>query len=165
MPIIDTTVFTGRFKVPTPYNGSTKLQEYIDHYELKYLNELLGAELFVLFEEGVTAEEEIYEKILNPFAFDSDIEEKPVVSFGMAHMLKCLIYAHYWNEDLSLPTANGKVKIQPEAGELQNDNYSNSIAFYNEGIQTYKAIQLYIEENKTDYPTFKGVQRGLTWFF
>jgi len=80
-------------------------------------------------------------------------------------MLKCLIYAHYWNEDLALPTANGKVKIQPEAGELQNDNYSNSISFYNEGIQTYKAIQLYIEENKSDYPTFKGVKRGLTWFF
>jgi hypothetical protein len=165
MSLIAVSDFTGRWKIPTPFDGSNKLQAYIDYYEPKYLNDLFGAELYVLFADGVGNEVEIYEALNNPFAFDSDITGEPCVSMGVNHMLKCLIYGHYWSEDLAIPTSVGKVEIVPEAGKLQNDNYNNNIAFYNEGIKTYKAIQLYIEENSSTYPTFKGVKRGLTWFF
>lgn len=165
MSLIAVSDFTGRWKIPVPFDGNAKLQAYIDYYEPKYLNDLFGAELYVLFAAGVTAETEIYEKLNEPFAFDSDIIEEPVMSMGVNHMLKCLIYAHYWSEDLAISTSVGKVEIVPEAGKLQNDNYNNNMAYYNEGIKTYKAIQMYIEENLSTYPTFKGVKRGLTWFF
>lgn len=165
MALISVSDFTGRFKIPTPFNGSDKLQAYIDYYEPKYLNELFGAELYTLFEAGITAEDEIYEKLRDAFAFDSEIDGKPVISFGLTHMLKCLVYSHFYSQDLTIPTSVGKVEIVPEAGNLQNDNRNENYAYYNEGIQTYKAVQRYIEENISTYPTFKGVERGLTWFF
>ena len=163
MALIQTTDFVDRFAIAIPFNGGAKLQQYIDYYENKYITELLGYELSQLFLEGYE-DEEIYTKLYDPFGYDSDVLRKPVISQGVVHMLKCMIYAHYYRQDLGTATSLGKVKMQPEGGQMESDNYTNSFVFYNEGIKTYDAIQQYIKENKTDYEQFKGVRKTMSWF-
>jgi hypothetical protein len=157
--------FTNKWAIAKPFDGGNKLQAYIDHYEQKYLIDLLGAELYVLFVAGYANEDEIYEKLYEPFAFDSECENKPFISEGIEVMLKNLIYAHYQQEDLGVATGAGKVDLDPEGGRRSTDNESNTFAYYNQGIKTYKAIQQYIKENEVDYPEFKGVEKQLTWYF
>lgn len=155
------TDFTGKYAITQSFNADGKLQMYIDTYQSKYMNDLLGAELYVLFQAN--DEDPIYIKLYDAFSFDSE-DGKPYVSEGIEDMLKCFTYAHYQMEDLGIATSFGQVKPNVEAGTLNNNNYQNAIAYFNQGVKTYKAIQQYIKENRADYPEFKGVSRRLTWF-
>lgn len=165
MSYISPAVFTYKWAIANPFDGGNKLQQYIDHYEERYLIDLLGAELYTLFVAGYEDEEEIYVKLYDPFAFDSEHLKKPFISEGIEVMLKNLIYAHYQQEDLGIATGAGKIDLDPEGGRRSTDNESNTFAYYNQGINTYKAIQQYIKENELDYPEFKGVEKQLTWYF
>lgn len=158
-------VFIGKYAITRSFNeGGSKIQQYIDYYEPYYMNNLLGAALYVLFQEGIDAEEEKYVVLLNAFAYDSQSLREPVVSEGIAEMLKCLIYAHYLREDLGVATSNGKVILKPEGGENASDNFDSSFAIYNEGIRTYQAIQRFIYDHREDYPEFKGTEKQTSWY-
>ena len=163
--------FVGRYQIPQPFNGDVTLQEYIDHYSNYYFNNLFGAELYQEYLTGIGTSDPIYTKLRDPFAEDiqlyDDIDERfcnqVLISEGVDKMLICLIYAHYQREDLPTPTAGGNITINPSGGELENDDRTNVFNIYNQGINTYQAIQQYIVENRTDYPNFKGEYRGKTW--
>lgn len=153
--------FTGKFALSIAFNdGTTKIQEYIDVYEQKYMNELLGAACFVDFTTNITNPE--YDFILEPFAVDSS--RGLIISEGLVTMLKYLIYSHYLAEDLGVSTSIGKITPAVEGGEMQKIEDSNIITFYNQGLKTYRAIRKYILSNKSDYPLFKGIERQLNWF-
>ena len=163
--ILSPSAFTGKFALTKSFNeGGSKIQEYIEYYEPYYLNRIFGATLYVLFLEGIDAEEEIYTVLYEPFAYDSAILREPVTSEGIEIMLKCLVYAHYIREDLGVATSNGKVILKPEGGENMNDNFDSTFPVYNEGIFNYQAIQQFIRDNRTDYPEFKGVEMQSTWY-
>lgn len=153
--------FTGSFAITTAFDNPEKLQEYIDFFETKYLNELLGAELYVLFLAGFESDE-IYEKLYAPFSFDSEKEGRPLTSYGMLDMLKRFIYAHYCNGDRITPTSAGAVFLDTEAA-TKVKNAANYYDVFNAGVVTYKTIRAYILENRADYPEFKGVYLGFTW--
>jgi hypothetical protein len=155
--------FTGRFAIAQAYNGDTaKLQSYIDTYEVQYLTQLLGAELYDLFIEGYGNDEEIYVKLFDAFSFDSETEGRPLISQGMREMLKGFIYTHYINGDLETTTTTGNVILEAEGGKKVTDD-SSLYRTYNGSIGTYKTIRAYIQENRVDYPTYKGIYLGLIW--
>lgn len=163
--------FVGRYQIPQPFNGDVTLQEYIDHFTNYYLNILFGAEMYQEYLTGIGASEAIWTKLRDPFAedvrvfdqIDECIYNKVAISEGIDKMLICLIFGHYQREDFVTPTSAGGMIINPSGGELQNDDRTNAFAIYNQGIKTYKAIQLYITNNSTDYPNFKGTYQGLSW--
>ena len=114
--------FTGRFAIAQAYNGDTaKLQSYIDTYEVQYLTQLLGAELYDLFIEGFNNDEEIYVKLFDAFSFDSEREGRPLISQGMLEMLKGFVYTHYINGDLETTTTTGNVILEAEGGKKVTD--------------------------------------------
>jgi len=163
MAILATSDFTGKWAIPTPFNGGdTILQSYIDHYEPKYLNQLFGAALYVLYLADPV--DPIYSVLTDPFEFDSEVITEGVgrvqISEGLKTMLKNFVYAHYQKEDLGIPTSGGNVNIIPEGGENMNDNRTNIFAYFNQGVKTYKAIQQFIVENRDDYPDYNGVELG-----
>jgi len=129
------------------------------------MNELLGADLYVLFTAGILATDPIYEALRDAFAYDDTNSgaNKVVVSQGVIFMLKCVIYAHYQRQDLGLETSAGHINPDVEGGKLTNDNRTGDFSMYNEGIKTYKAIQCYINDNDSDYPDFNGIKKGTTW--
>jgi hypothetical protein len=162
MSILTPSAFVGKFAISKAFNdGSSKIQEYIDYYETYYLNHLFGAELCTLFLTGYE-DEEIYTVLYDPFALDSC--KGVVISEGVFIMLKCLIFAHYIRQDLGTSTANGHINIAPEGGQAPSDNSNIAFGVYNEGIETYRAIQVKIKENKEDYPEFKGVDKQTTFY-
>lgn len=168
MALVTTSDFTGAWAISKSFNrDNTTLQTYIDYYENKYMNELFGADLYVLFTAGIAGSDPIYEALRDAFAFDDegryDQGKRVVISEGVVFMLKCLIYVHYQRQDLGVETSLGKITPEVEGGELQRDNRTGDFANYNRGIKTYKAIQRYIEVNSEDYPDFNGIEKGYTW--
>ena len=162
MSILAPSDFTGKFAISKAFNdGNSKIQEYIDHYEKIYLNDLFGAELCKLFIAGYVSTL-IYTKLFDPF--EEDICNDVVISEGVEIMLKCFIYAHYQREDLGVSTSTGNVIMNPEGGQKQSDNYNVSFTPYNQGIKTYRAIQAFINDNKKDYPSFNGKDKQTTWY-
>ena len=147
--------------------GSGKLQEYIDQYEPLILAELLGAEfadeIQTQFDTGTLTPEN--QALFDKIYFNANVcgDNRLFVSEGIATMLKDFIYSHYQVGDLGTPTSEGKIKLKTEGGKLVNDDYTDRFNFYNSGVKTYKAIQKYIEENKEDYPLYKGIEKTTTW--
>ena len=163
MSILTPSMFVGKFAISKAYgDGNSKLQEYIDHYETKYLNELFGAELCTLFLAGYSSVE-IYEVLFDAFAYDSPCKGV-VISEGIETMLKGFILAHYSREDLGTSTAQGKIMLSTEGGEKISDNYDFVFTVYNQAITTYNAIIQRIKDNSTDYPEFKGKAKELSYF-
>lgn len=153
--------FIGKFAITKAFNdGNSKIQDYIDVYEQKYMNELFGAACFQDFLTNIAVEK--YAKLLDPLS--EDISTGLVISEGIKSMLKYYIYAHYKAGDLGIATANGQIDVSPEAGKMQTQNDSNILNFYNQGTRTFVAIQKYIRANKSDYPLFKGKHKELNWY-
>lgn len=157
--------FVGKFTIAQGFKDEgSKIQEYIDYYQNYYLVKLLGADLYVLFQEGVIAGDEIYTKLYDAFNFDSDVyANKAFTSEGVELMLTCFVYAHYRKQDLGVATTGGQVKLVPEGGKLAEDDYADYFSIYNQGVKTYKTIRQWILENLSDYPDFNGVPKGLAW--
>ena len=155
----------GEFSIAQGFqDDGAKLQEYIDHYETQYMNRLLGAALFTLFEaDGNPPANPAYLKIFDPLAFDSEMLCKPMTSEGVLIMLKCFIYAHYRKQDLGVPTTAGQVEIQPEGGQLAKDEYADYYSKVNRGVRSAKAIRQWICENMDDFEEYKGVEFKTVW--
>lgn len=159
--IVAPSEFIGKFAISKAFNdGTSKIQDYIDVYEQKYMNQLLGAACYTDFTTNITLEK--YAKLLDPLS--EDISTGLIISEGIKSMLKYYIYSHYKAGDLGVATANGQVDVVPEGGKMQSQNDSNILNFYNQGTKTYVAIQKYIRANKSDYPLFKGIHKELNWY-
>ena len=168
MALVTTSDFVGKWAISKSFNqDNTTLQTYIDTYENKYMSELLGADLYVLFTAGIAATNPIYEALRDAFNLDIDGSyskgNRVVISQGVIFMLKCVIYAHYQRQDLGISTSLGHVNADVEGGKPTNDNKTAVFSMYNEGIKTYKAIQCYINENISDYEDFNGIEKGYSW--
>lgn len=164
MSILTPAMFVGKFAISKAFNdGNSKIQEYIDYYETYYLNNLFGASLCALFLEGYE-DEDIYTVLYDAFAYDSDSCNEVIMSEGVLIMLKCFVFAHYIRQDLGTSTSNGHIMIEPEAGQKISDNYNISMQIYNQGIDSYQAIQKKIKDNKVDYPEYKGVKKQTTYY-
>ncbi len=154
--VIDTADFsTGKFKIPQSIH--TDLDSYITRYEASYLADLLGASLKTLFVANLTAQvptSAIYLSLFNAFQTDDGTCIRK--SFGIKDMLCGFIWFEYMRDVHLKGSIVGQVKSVNENSEVVGaENYIYQ--FYNESIQTYSAIQWYIDENSSDYPTYNGI--------
>ena len=164
MSILAPSDFIGRYAITQHQTNASKIQSYIDMIEPSILNELFGVELFILYAQGVINEEEIYTKLYNPF-FENLECGRLIESKGIVDMLKGFVYFAYYAEDYSDVSVNGNVVQSNENSTKANDIESNLYLKYNTSVKTYKAIQSYILENQSVYPTFKGQRKSLlNWF-
>lgn len=161
--LIQTSDFTGKYSIAQ--NSFTPLQSYINKYEKEYLVDLLGVELYDLFAADVTSYAPvtpIYQSIYNPFK--QDYNKCIVYSVGMKEMLLGFIYFEYMRDQKIKNTITGAVVNANENARESGFSEFNLFSKYNEGIHTYEAIQWFINENKTDYPTYNGKCKKLMYW-
>ena len=136
--MINTTDFKGKWAIAQ--NSFSRLQDYIDRYEPKYLVDLMGKELADDF-------------IADP----SDVkwDDLKAKGFGLTSLLVGFVYFEYVR-DLPFRVTNGNVMY------TQEENGSTVITAivlrqrYNECVRDYREIQKYLKENFDD---FKGVRK------
>ena len=55
--------------------------------------------------------------------------------------------------------ASGQVQMDSENSTMASAAVFGAYEKYNRGVETYRAIQRYICENMSDYPTFNGIRK------
>ena len=144
----------GEYKVPQ--NCFDSIQSYLDKYEKHYLIKLLGADLYDLFIADLVAgvpTSAIYLDIFNEFRVDRTGCVR--ISEGIKEMLIQFCYFHIIRDLGEKKGIGGVGKYVTEVSESRYDGF-NIIEALNEGIDNAKAIQWYICDNSTDYPTYNG---------
>ena len=153
--LIDSEDFTGKHAIAQ--NSFTSIDDYITRYEKEYLISLLGAELYDLFVADLTAQvpgSAIYLSLYN--VKHSDYGGQVIYSRGMKEMLLGFVYFEYVREEKFRPTISG---IRTNASEISREvgfDEFNLNARHNEAVSTFEAIQWYIDQNRSDYPTYNG---------
>jgi hypothetical protein len=156
MSIVSTSDFVGKYAISIQFNNATDLNTYISENETVILSKLLGAELAQDYIEDDDTPE--FEKIKEPLIFNSKHCGRLYTSLGIKKMLINMIYAIYYQSDNTLATTNGKLKVANEGGVNQPSHFFIHEA-YNNGVRSFRAIQKWIEENKDDYPKYKGTSK------
>ena len=154
MAIVQTTDFTGQYKIPkTCY---TELSTYFAKYEKQYLVRLLGAELYDLFIADLTAgpgqvpQTQRFIDLFDPFQTDED--HCVICSEGIKKMLIQFIYFEYMRESRYGQTVSGAVQVKSSVADVLPFKGWNLERSYNEGVGNYHAIQWYICDNDDVYP-------------
>ncbi len=156
----------GVYNIATNVHTESDLQSYIDLYEEKYLKDLLGCALFDLFKADVVNGgtgipiAQIYLDIYNAFCEENDCYRYE--SEGMLVMLKDFIYFEYTRDQPIKNTNSGNRVNDNEASREAEFSETKIYRLYNQGINSYRAIQWYICDNLTVYPTMKGIIKGKT---
>jgi len=81
-------------------------------------------------------------------------------------MLMGFIYYEYTKDQIVQMTPNGNVRPVGQNSEVAGSLYTQIYTRYNDGVRSYKAIQMYIWKNPDayDFDDFNGVPKGLvTW--
>ena len=162
MSILLTSDFsTGEFKISKDNTVEKDLQVYIDRYEKFYLLRLLGADLYDLFINDLTAlpspqvpQDPIYLAIFDAFSIDDDLCIR--ISEGMKEMLIQFVYFHFMRDFSNKKKIGGVYTTDIETGTNLGYNGYNLVEAYNKGVENYNQIQWYICENDTVYPTENG---------
>lgn len=167
--LIKSSDFTGKYAIAqTSYSS---IDSYIAMYEVKYLTELLGSELFELFKTDFKSvspnapQLDIYKNIYNVISKDDPgLCNELRYSEGMKIMLLGFVYWEYMKEDKFKPTPSGVVvgqsEVNREAGFTENNIYEK----YNNAVKSYCTIQWYIRNNSESYPTFNGIRKSLSYW-
>lgn len=153
--IIQKTDFAGVYDLAKSINDH--ISAYILQWEADILIDLMGQELYDLFKASVNPgpTDAIYQTLIDLLIPYKGCQLK---SKGMKDMLLAMIWFEYVRSDIYKQSLNGAVTNASEVSVTPN------LAFifknYNSGVQSYKAIQAYIRQNLTAYPTFAGVHKG-----
>lgn len=147
----------------------TQLSSLIDSIEKDKLQDLLGCNLYDLFIADLTAstpqipQTQLFIDLFDEFCIDNNFCKRQK-SQGIKDMLMAFIYFEWHRYNQNKSVANGIVLIDSENSHLANLASTNIYDKYNRGIESYQAIQFFIQENITIYPDFKGVKKEFaTW--
>lgn len=162
LPITKTIDYkTGVYQLPFSHITKDDLSVFIEELEPIYLDDLLGCELAELFiadcNNGVFTEprfQVIYDQLCN----ESFCEYKR--SLGIKIMLKGFIYFEYGRTLTNQLLMEGAQRSISENNTNVSQFSTRIIPNYNRSVDTYKAIQQYICDHKSDYPEFKGKDKN-----
>lgn len=169
--LISSADFVGTYAIATDVYTSADLDLMITEKEEDMLVDLLGQELYDLFFadliDGVP-QTEIYLTIYNKLRFTSNLFCMPngviVKSKGMKVMLLSWVYFYFVRKQPVDNAIGGNVSSKSTISDSVNQ-FMPLINYYNDSVDTYRAIQQYIIQNKTTYPTFQGVTKQMTTVF
>ncbi len=146
------------YKLPQDTLTVDRLQSIIDEWEQRNLRYLLGGVLYELFIADLVngvPQSQRFINIYEPFFYT---EYGCVIeSEGMKTMLLGLVWGRYVElYDVSNTTQGTKSLSSANSENIGLQN-SKMYDFYNNGVDSYRAIQYAICQNSTDYPEFEGV--------
>ena len=156
MSIVLNSDFVGKYELTVNQFNIDLIDSYIEKYEDYYLSQLLGASLSSAFISNLTAgvpTNPIYLTIFNPLSYD--FNNKVITSNGIKEMLLGFIYYHYVSDSDQIQTSIGTVAPSNENSVGVGLN-TLIMSRFNRGLDTMLAIQNYIYENRSTYPTYNG---------
>ena len=155
--------FKGQSETAKDIFTTSDLQIYLDKFEVRYLQDLLGCELYEEFAIdfailGNSPTDPKFVAIWNSFCKDDSCYIYR--SEGMVEMLSLFIYFEYLRDqpvknNIAGPQLNDQAN-STAATSTQTNIYTN----YNEGLETYKSIQWYICDNPNNYDYTKENMQG-----
>lgn len=158
--IVKTTDFVGKYSISQSSFNTTDLQAFIDKYEKVYLRDLLGLTLGDLLYTDIASGTFLppvttrYSVLFNAIA--QEINGCDVISNGIKEMLLGFIYWEFVKTASTHNTITGNVMAQNEVSEQVDFSSTEIYNNYNEAINSYRAIQIYINANSSTYPEFNG---------
>lgn len=158
---------TGKFELHRGMYDNSKIQNYIDVYEKRYLIELLGVELYNEFEADLTAgggtpTEQRFIDIFNELNFDYAF--CIYQSEGIKEMLVGFIYYEYLADQINQMTPNGNVLPKGENSDRATTLYQTVYSRYNLAVKSYDTIQKHIWLNRSNYDKFNGKPKGFAYW-
>lgn len=145
--------FTGKHELHTGLYDQSKLQDYIDRYEKKYLIEMFGATLFDDFiadlDVNNVPQSPNFIQIFGDFHLNVSLHEL-LISEGILEMLKGFIYFEYSKDQMNQQTPFGNVTQLSENSKKVTTLNSMIYTRYNEAVKTYNAIQKFMILNLND---------------
>jgi len=137
------------------------LQDYLDEKEPMYLKDLLGCDLYDLYVADLDVNEipqtAPYTTIFNPICNDDDCDQKR--SRGIKEMLKGFMYFEYVRDQHQINSSIGVSRSKGVASDMILPGSSIINKPYNLAVKDYQAIQYYICQNMTDFPTYEGLKK------
>jgi len=145
---------------------TSELQLYLDKFEVRYLQELLGCEMYEEFATdfailGNAPTDPKFIAIWNMFCKDDSCHIHR--SEGVVEMLSLFIYFEYLRDQLVKSNIGGP-QVNDQANSITAEwSQTNIYTNYNEGLHSYNAIQWYICTNPDnyDYDNYNGQNKGL----
>lgn len=183
--MLQTTDFTGYYKIAQDQNTAAILADYIAKYEKQYLVELFGVELYDLFIADLDSNvpqssrfltvfnalnySDSGESTFYPIGFNgrgcfSDNTPEPYVpqySEGILKMLKGFIYFEFVNEYGYMVSQTGVVQNMNENSEaLPGAKHLGLIeSRYNDSVHSFTVIRNYMKANPDLYPEYDGIEK------
>jgi hypothetical protein len=145
-----------RLRITTDKYSEILLTNNIQYIENKYGQMLLGKDLWDLFvadSGGGVPTTTRFLNIFNPFQKLTNCNNI-YTSEGMKTMFMDFIYHEHSSSQINMQTSQGSAKTKTETAN--NGQNMHVVKIYNEGVNTYNAIQYYIMQNITEYPEFTG---------
>jgi hypothetical protein len=154
--IVSASDFIGKYELHTGIYVQSKIQDYIDIFEKKYLINLLGAKLYDQFLSDLNQQFEPisknFVKIYEPFQEDITFNEV-IISTGMKQMLVGFIYFEYSKDLINQMTPSGNVQQKGENSNNVSTLNQQIYTRYNQAVLTYQAIQKYLMLNQDVLPS------------
>lgn len=177
MSFLQPTDFIGIYNISVNDLTEFELQDYIDRFEVRYLTDLLGCDMYDDFIADLdtaplitTASVPVDPKftvIFDAFCIDEDANSGcQHVSEGFKEMLKAFIYFEYVRDNqvtMSITGATKNTYSNSEAARIWETRIMNN---YNLGIRSYQEIQWYICDNPVpyDYDNYNGISKQpMSW--
>lgn len=154
--------FTGKHAAALDENTQVKIEAYITRYEKEYLTDLLGAQLYALFAAACVLSippAAPFTTIFNEIREDDGACIR--VSKGMKDMILGFMWWEYTRDSKFRALVQGIMADKAENSREVTYDEANIYGRYNESIKSYNAIQWYITQHKTDYPTYNGQYKGI----
>ncbi len=161
---VTATSFINKFETTQNEFDTAKLTAYIDRYETITLIELFGKELYDLYVIGIAGGDPIYEFLRDAFTVQLDCGTI-LDSNGVDDIILGVVYFYYHRDNYTQQTINGGVKNAGENSTNVSVFVSNIQSRWDEAISSYQAIQGYICENDSVYPTFLGQSKTILQLF
>lgn len=149
--------FKGKFLITKNTKNIDNIQSQIDETEFEIMNELLGPTLLAEYVIGINNSDPLFEKIRDPFFVDACCGQD-YKSNGIKKMLLGFTFYDYYQTDVITASLTGQQVTKSENSEKEQQlamMANNSI--YNDAVKTFNAIQKYLNQNRVDYPNFKGI--------
>lgn len=157
---VNSTDFVGKFEIHQGIYDTANINAYIQKYELRYLVEMLGVELYNLYYADANTNpnkipaDPLFLYIYNPFQYQNGMDYWTLLySYGIKEMLLGFIYFEFMKDFITASTLAGVVTQKSENSE---GAITTIYGKYNDAVKTYKAIQTYILHNSGSYPKFRG---------
>ncbi len=161
---VTATSFINKFETTQNEFDTAKLTAYIDRYETITLIELFGKELYDLYVIGIAGGDPIYEFLRDAFTVQLDCGTI-LDSNGVDDIILGVVYFYYHRDNYTQQSINGGVKNTGENSTNVSVFVSNIQSRWDEAISSYQAIQGYICENDSVYPTFLGQSKTILPLF